>query len=132
MKIATNERLFHMTCQLWKEAYYHNGEELKDDSNLSNLSCCKKVDDAGGGDCNGYRDDEEDDNDDSFEWHPFGSFDCNRGYMYIDRIGYRIPTSLAEGIGKQQHQLKTKKNTTQQQTQQPTASSTTINKSSID
>ena len=74
MKIATNERLFRMTCQLWKEAYYHNGEELKDD----NLSCCKKVYDAGGGDCNGYRDKDEDD---SFKWHPFGSFDCNRGYM---------------------------------------------------
>ena len=43
---------------------------------------------------------------------------------YIDRIGYRIPTSLAESIGKQQHQLQTK-NTPQQQPQQPTASSTT-------
>ena len=73
MKIATNERLFRMTCQLWKEAYYHNGEELKDD----NLSYCKKVDD---GDCNSYyRDDDEDG--DSFKWHPFGSFNCNRGYM---------------------------------------------------
>ena len=71
MKIATNERLFRMTCQLWKEAYYHNGEELKD------LSCCNKVDD---GACNGYRD-EEDEDDDSFKWHPFGSFDCNKGYM---------------------------------------------------
>ena len=43
--------------------------------------------------------------------------------QYIDRIGYRIPTSLAESIGKQQHQLKTK-NTSQQQTQQPATSST--------
>jgi len=111
MKIATNERLFRMTCQLWKEAYYHKGEELKDD----NLTCCNKVDD---GDCNSYRD--EDIIDDSFKWHPFGSFDCNRAYMYIDRIGYRIPTSLAESIGKQQHQLTN--NTVEQQTQQPTAS----------
>ena len=47
--------------------------------------------------------------------------------QYIDRIGYRIPTSLAESIGKQQHQLKTTNST--QQTQQPTASSTN-NKSS--
>ena len=50
---------------------------------------------------------------------------CSYYYLqYIDRIGYRIPTSLAESIGRQQHQLKTKKNTTQQQPQQPTASST--------
>jgi len=53
---------------------------------------------------------------------------CHLLLQYIDRIGYRIPTSLAETIGKQQHQLQTK-NTTQQQTQQPTASSKTTNKS---
>ena len=53
---------------------------------------------------------------------------CSFMLQYIDRIGYRIPTSLAESIGRQQHQLKTK-NTTQQQTQQP-ATSSTNNKSS--
>ena len=79
MKIATNERLFRMTCQLWKEAYYHNGEELND----VNLSCCK-LDDAAadGDDCNSSRgDDEVEDDDSSFKWHPFGSFDCSKGYM---------------------------------------------------
>ena len=63
MKIATNEKLFRMTCQLWKEAY-----------------------------CNGEKEDD-------VQWHPFGTFDCNRGYMYIDRIGFRLPTEVAERIG---------------------------------
>lgn len=101
MKIATNEKLFSMTCQLWKEAYCHGGESLNDLE-------------AG----------------DSFKWHPYGAFDCSKGYMvrticlfgtlirqiyllisfddyifpctskYIDRIGFRLPTNLAEQIGK--------------------------------
>jgi hypothetical protein len=62
MSIATNERLFRMTCQLWKEAY-----------------------------CNG-------ENDDDVRWHPYGAFDHNKGYMYIDRIGFRLPSKLAESI----------------------------------
>lgn len=66
MNIATNEQLFQMTCQLWKEAY-----------------------------CNGET--EED-----VRWHPYGTFDCNRGYMYIDRIGFRLPSKLAESIGERQ------------------------------
>jgi hypothetical protein len=69
MGIATNERLFRMTCQLWKEAY-----------------------------CNGEK--EED-----VRWHPYGTFDCNRGYMYIDRIGFRLPTKLAESIGERRQLL---------------------------
>ncbi|KAL7491398.1 hypothetical protein ACHAWT_000762 [Skeletonema menzelii] len=66
MNIATNEQLFRMTSQLWKEAY-----------------------------CNGETKDD-------FRWHPFGTFDCNRGYMYIDRIGFRLPSKLAESIGERQ------------------------------
>ena len=66
MAIATNERLFRMTCQLWKEAY-SNGE-----------------------------------NEDDVRWHPYGTFNCNIGYMYIDRIGFRLPSKLAESIGKRQ------------------------------
>eukprot|EP00980_Cylindrotheca_fusiformis_P028118 scaffold22581_cov123-Cylindrotheca_fusiformis.AAC.15 len=31
--------------------------------------------------------------------HPFGSFDCEKGYMYIDRICYRLPTKSAEELG---------------------------------
>jgi len=36
-------------------------------------------------------------------YHPFGKFDPNRGYMYVDRIGYRIPTGMAEDIGREVH-----------------------------
>mmetsp|Transcript_6236 Transcript_6236/g.9100 ORF Transcript_6236/g.9100 Transcript_6236/m.9100 type:complete len:405 (-) Transcript_6236:1056-2270(-) len=66
MNIATNEQLFRMTRQLWKEAYF-NGETEED-----------------------------------VRWHPYGAFDCNRGYMYIDRIGFRLPSKLADSIGERQ------------------------------
>ena len=35
---------------------------------------------------------------DFYKYHPFGSFDYTKGYCYIDRIGYRLPTKLAEQI----------------------------------
>ena len=69
MKVASNPRLFHATCQLWEAAYCHKGETLDD------------LDDSF-----------------TFKWHPHGSFDCQRAFMYIDRIGYRIPTSLAKQL----------------------------------
>ena len=105
MKIAANEKLFRMTRQLWREAFCHYGESLEE-----MISSRDK---------NGI--------DDSFKWHPFGKFDCERGYMvsglnssalmlnhmliacffnviycykYIDRIGFRIQTKLAESLGK--------------------------------
>lgn len=70
MKVACNKRLFHATCQLWQAAYCHDGERQED------------LDDSN-----------------MFQWHPYGPFDCKRGYMYIDRIGYRIPTNLAKKLG---------------------------------
>lgn len=72
MNVATNERLFHATCQLWDAAYCHDGEKLE------------KVKD-----------------DEKFKWHPYGPFDCKRGNIYIDRIGYRIPSKIAEDIASQ-------------------------------
>lgn len=33
------------------------------------------------------------------QFHPFGEFNVSKGYIYIDRIGYRIPTKMAEQIG---------------------------------
>ena len=59
MKIATNEKLFRMTCQLWREAFFHNGEGLEDMES-------KDVHEGA---------------DESFKWHPFEAFDCDRGYM---------------------------------------------------
>lgn len=61
MKIATNEKLFAITCQLWKEAYCHSGEELDD--------------------LKGAGDAEYDDTAFKSKWHPFGAFDCDKGYM---------------------------------------------------
>ena len=101
MKIATNELLFKMTCQLWKEAYccgcYEEGktsleEELasemcdsseftpqKSIDSLNELEKCSNneecVDESTLGKQNGL------DNNVSFKWHPFGKFDCNKGYM---------------------------------------------------
>ena len=57
MDIATNERLFRTTCQLWREAYFHSEEGLNND------------DETSGG------------LDEDFKWHPFGAFDCDIGYM---------------------------------------------------
>jgi hypothetical protein len=57
MKIATNEKLFLMTCQLWKETYCHSGESLVD------VTPCIE-----------YKDN-------SFMWHPYEAFDCSRGYV---------------------------------------------------
>ena len=38
---------------------------------------------------------------DDFRRHPHGPFDVNKAYIYIDRIGYRIPTKLSEEVGSQ-------------------------------
>ena len=34
------------------------------------------------------------------EWkrHPFGPFDVNKACIYLDRVGYRIPTKISERI----------------------------------
>lgn len=32
-------------------------------------------------------------------WHPHGAFDTQSGYMYLDRVGYRLPTALAQKLG---------------------------------
>mmetsp|Transcript_19502 Transcript_19502/g.40823 ORF Transcript_19502/g.40823 Transcript_19502/m.40823 type:complete len:444 (-) Transcript_19502:132-1463(-) len=82
MKIATHETLFLMTCQLWREAYCQEGESLNDLLHISSAGK-EKLENM------------------QFKWHPFGRFDCSKGFMYIDRIGYRIPTSIAEKLGKQ-------------------------------
>jgi hypothetical protein len=69
--IATHPDLFAATTQLWEAAYCHNNEQKQD------LVATNDV----------------------YKWHPYGSFDCTKGYMYIDRIGYRIPTKLAHELG---------------------------------
>lgn len=70
-KISTHPKLFHITSQLWKAAYCHQGE-TKEQLSL---------------------------NQDQFKWHPYGEFDPSQGYAYMDRVGYRIPTLLATRLG---------------------------------
>ncbi|GAX24710.1 hypothetical protein FisN_4Hh268 [Fistulifera solaris] len=68
-KISTNSKLFHLTSQLWKAAYCYQGET------------------------------KEQLHTEQFKWHPYGAFNPTQGYAYIDRVGYRIPTRLAERLG---------------------------------
>ena len=68
--IATSEKLFSMTVQLWKAMYQHGGA---DKESLPS--------------------------DQRFLWHPYGDIDFDKGYVYIDRCGYRIPSSLAQSWG---------------------------------
>jgi hypothetical protein len=80
MDIATNSKLFEMTTQLWNAAYCHEGE------NQESLSPESQV-----------------------QWHPHGAFDFNKGCMYIDRIGYRLPTKVAQEVGERINGHKKKK-----------------------
>lgn len=74
LKIALNAQLFAWTEQLWEAAYCRHGERLEDLDESS-----------------------------KFKWHPYGAFnDTNdRGYAYIDRICYRLPTTWSNEIGRQ-------------------------------
>jgi hypothetical protein len=70
LRVATNPRLFYHTSQLWQAAYCHD-DESKEDLDTS----------------------------DQYKWHHHGAFDISRGYCYLDRIGYRLPSKLAEELG---------------------------------
>jgi Protein of unknown function (DUF1479) len=68
LQVATNEKLFRVTQELWEVGFCHHGEQREDLDDLR------------------------------FRYHPYGPFDCETGYAYIDRIGYRIPSSLSERL----------------------------------
>jgi hypothetical protein len=70
MDLATHPRFFAITRQLWNASFCHQGE-AKEDISVDN----------------------------QFKWHPYGKFDTSKGYAYIDRIGYRIPTKISIEIG---------------------------------
>ena len=70
LDVATNPKIFQATRELWKAAYYHENESIE---NLDKA--------------------------DRLKWHPYGSFNTDQGFMYMDRIGYRIPTCISEKIG---------------------------------
>jgi len=71
MDIGCNEKLFRATQQLWRASYAQNGESEDELMLLGKQEM----------------------------YHPFGKFDASKGYMYIDRLGYRIPTNMAETVG---------------------------------
>ena len=69
--VATNPKLYRMTTQLWEAAYCHRGESQEE------------LDGSG----------------EAFKWQPYGAFEPRKGYAYIDRIGFRVPTKLGEKLG---------------------------------
>mmetsp|Transcript_5993 Transcript_5993/g.13961 ORF Transcript_5993/g.13961 Transcript_5993/m.13961 type:complete len:408 (+) Transcript_5993:65-1288(+) len=78
--IATHPKLFSITQQLWKAGYNCGGNNK--DSLPEDLR---------------------------FQWHPYGGdvdFE-NKGFCYIDRVGYRLPTELAQEWGGLIHKCNT-------------------------
>lgn len=71
LEVATHPKLFAATQQLWKEGYNLGGPPKESIST-----------------------------NDRFKWHPYGAdIDFSKGYVYIDRVGYRIPTERAQALG---------------------------------
>ena len=82
MCIATHPKLWTITKQLWKSAYDYDRDE--------NESCDEKE----------MPSKESLSQDVQYKWHPYGSsIDYDKGYMYIDRIGCRLPSKLAQELG---------------------------------
>jgi len=77
--VATNEKFFRITTELWRAAYSYRKEDAAADAQND-----------------GHQGDPQQS---CWQWHPYGPFDCDKGYLYLDRIGYRIPTALAEQLG---------------------------------
>lgn len=73
LDVATNPRLFHCTSQLWEAAYLHDGTTSASRDELRS--------------------------EERIKWHPYGAFDCHKGYAFIDRIGFRLPTKVSEELG---------------------------------
>lgn len=73
LNIGSHPRLFQATTELWKAAYHYDEHALSASFDVI-------------------------DDDEYCKCHPYGPFDPNRGYMYIDRIGYRLPSQLSLDI----------------------------------
>ena len=76
--IACHPTLLAWTQQLWKElyaVYLLDSTDKNDDSTMED-----------------------------WQRHQYGPFDPSKAYVYIDRIGYRLPTQLALELGKKQQQ----------------------------
>ena len=81
LQLQTNPKLFSIISQLWYAMYCR--------SSKYHLS-----------------DDDDDSTEQVYRCHPFLSeelndeFCCTTGYVHIDRVGYRLPTKLAQQLGK--------------------------------
>jgi hypothetical protein len=80
LNVAMNEKLFQCTTELWQASFCHKGEAFDD-----------------------LPEEEQ------FRWHPFGTFDCNKGFVYMDRVGFRIPTELALQLGQRLENIESTK-----------------------
>ena len=98
LKIAENPKLFSIISQLWQAAYNNDNEYYHEENKAttetttnSNLTTSPPKT-----------------NNDKFPL-PFGNFPYNKGFIYLDRIGYRIPTKLSDEIGNNNESKKKKK-----------------------
>ena len=112
MKLATNDLIYGMTCDLWKSSYtssynphyenknddndenknqdnYHNNNNIDNSNNTSSPSSSSSSSPSSS----------------SWQQHSYGSFNPNEGFAYIDRIGYRLPTIVAEKVGKEMAEI---------------------------
>jgi len=80
LEVALHPKFFSIISQLWEASFHHKEKR------------------------NGSIDCERNDAYDP-KAHPFGPFDFKHGYIYMDRIGYRIPTALAQTIGVQSDKI---------------------------
>lgn len=91
-KMAMNPTFFSIISQLWQVGFHHDPDDFYDHNHENKKECS----DIG---ANGRNHSDNDDDGGDFKKHPYGPFHCDRGYIYVDRIGYRIPTTLAEELG---------------------------------
>jgi hypothetical protein len=79
LDITMDAQLLTWTQQLWKSMYLN-----RDDTSWQDLP-------------EGQR----------HQWHPYGTWDPTKAYAYLDRICYRLPTTLSQELGIKQTENKT-------------------------
>jgi hypothetical protein len=94
LDICQKENLFRITTQLWEASF----ATCNNINNNNNNNCCDGKEEEG---INNNESSSSSSSSSSIWWSPYGSFDYSKGYMYIDRICYRLPTKIAEKLGEQ-------------------------------
>ena len=94
IRVATDPTLLHATQQLWRASWCCEGETKED-----LMTTVTNVDDEKERTINMEKSAATEG---FFRWHPYGPFDCEKGYIYVDRICYRVPTDLAAKLGEAQ------------------------------